>query len=74
MVKRFLKAYKSESRRILLAQHGDLDFSELEKLTSNDLARLATEEDAIKMSVSKQRRDSQVTRKKAGVVEKSISE
>ena len=57
MVKKFFKAFKSECRRILLAQHPDLDFSELEKITSNDLAKLAAEDEALKNSSSGQPND-----------------
>ena len=64
-VQGFLKAYKFESRRVLLAKHGDLDFSKLVKLIPNDLTRLAFEEDASRNSTSKHRIDSKVPKKYA---------
>ena len=73
-MKGFLKAYKSECRRILHAQHGDLDFSKLEKIIPNDLPKLATKEYSINKSTSKWQKDSMVNGKKVVVVEKSISE
>ena len=56
MVGGFLKAFKSKTRRILQIQKSDLDFSELEKKTPTDLAKVAKEEEAAKKSASKQRK------------------
>ena len=53
MVRGFLKAFKSEARRILLTQESDLDFSELERVTPSDLAKVSTEEEIAKKSASK---------------------
>lgn len=50
-----------------------MDFSELEKITSNDLARLAAEEDVANKPASKQQKHPKVAGKKATVAEKSIS-
>ena len=72
MVMGFLKVYKSESQRVLLAQHSDLNFSKLEKLTPSDLAWLSSEEEAVKKSTAKQRHDLKVAGKKAA--KKSTSE
>ena len=58
MVGGFLKAFKSEARRILLTQKPDLDFSELERVTPSDLAKVAAEEETAKKSASKQRKKS----------------
>ena len=74
MVKRFFKAYKSECRRMLSTQHSDLDFSKLEKITPNDLARLDTKEEATNKSISKQLRGPQRTGEKAIATEQSTSE
>ena len=54
MVGGFLKAFKSETRRILLTQKYDLDFSELKRVLSSDLVKVAAEEEAAKKSTSKQ--------------------
>ena len=54
MVGGFLKAFKFETRRIILTQNSDLNFSEIEKLTPSDLSKVATEEEAAKKSASKQ--------------------
>ena len=65
MVEGFLKAFKSETRRILLTQKSDLDFSKLEKVTPNNLAKVAAEEEAAKKSASKQRKGQKVKKKAA---------
>ena len=54
MVGGFLKDFKSKTPRILLTQKSDLDFSELERVSPTDLAKVATEEEATKKSTSKQ--------------------
>ena len=54
MVGGFLKAFKSETQRLLLAQNFYLDFSELERLAPSDLAKVVAEEDATKKSAFKQ--------------------
>ena len=54
MVGGFLKAFKSEALRILLAQNSDLNFSEIKRLTPSELAKVTTEEEAAKKSTSKQ--------------------
>ena len=56
MVRGFLRAFKSEARRILQSQRSDLDFFELERVTPTDLAKVAKEEEAAKKSASKQRK------------------
>ena len=53
MVGGFLKAFKSEAKRILQTQKSYLDFAELEKVTPSDLAKVASEEEAAKKSTSK---------------------
>lgn len=45
MVARLLKAYRSECCMILSSQNPNFDFSDLERLTPSDLARLAKEEE-----------------------------
>ena len=54
MVGGFLKAFKSETRRIMLTHNPDLDFSEIDRLAPSDLAKVAAEEEAAKKSASKQ--------------------
>ena len=54
MVGGFLKAFKSETKRILLGQRSDLDLSELEKMTPSHLAKVAKEEEEAKRSASEQ--------------------
>ena len=49
----FVKAFKSEVRGILHPQHPDLDLSEVDKITSINLAKVAEEEEATKKSASK---------------------
>ena len=49
----FLKAFKSETWKILLTHKSDLDFSELEKVMPSDLAKVAAKEEAAKKSASK---------------------
>ena len=49
----FLRAFKSEAKRILQFQKSNLNFSELEKVTPSDLAKVASEEEAAKKSTSK---------------------
>ena len=56
MVGGFLRAFKSETKRILQIQKSDLDFLELEKMTPTDLAKVAKEEEDAKKSASKQRK------------------
>ena len=56
MVGGFLKTFKSETRRIILTQNSDLNFSKIEKLTPSDLAKVAAEEESTKKSASKQRK------------------
>ena len=58
MVGGFLKAFKSEAKRILQVQKYDLDFAELEKVTPSDLAKVASEGKAAKKFASKQRKKS----------------
>ena len=58
MVGGFLKAFKSEAKRLLLCQNSGLDFFEIEKLSPRDLAKVAVEEEAAKKSASKQRKKS----------------
>ena len=70
MVGSFFKAFKSEAKRILQSQRSDLDFSELEKVTPTDLAKVTKEEEATKRSASKQRKKS----KKKTASEKPPSE
>ena len=53
MVGGFLRAFKSETKRILQSQRSDLDFSELEKMTPTYLAKVAKEEEEAKKSASK---------------------
>ena len=55
MVGGFLREFKSEAKRILQFQKSDLNFSELEKMTLTDLAKVAKEEETAKKSASKQR-------------------
>ena len=64
MVKGFLKAFESETQRILLIQKSDLDFFELEKVTPSDLAKIAAEEDDAKKSASKQWKGQKVIKRK----------
>ena len=54
MVGGFLRAFKSETKRILQSQRSDLDFSELEKMTPTDLAKVVKEEEDAKKSASEQ--------------------
>ena len=70
MVRSFLKAFKSKANRLLLGQNSSLDFSEMEKLSPSDLAKVAAEEEAAKKSASKQWKKS----KKKAASEKSPSE
>ena len=56
MVWDFLRAFKSETKRILLSQRSDLDLSELEKMTPSHLAKVAKEEEDAKRSASEQRK------------------
>ena len=56
MVGGFLKAFKSETKRILHSQRSDLDFSELEKMTPTYLAKVVKEEEDAKKSASEQRK------------------
>ena len=56
MVGGFLKAFKSETRRIMLTQNSNLNFSEIKRLTPSDLAKVVAEEEATKKSASKQRK------------------
>ena len=53
----FLRAFKSETKRILQIQKSDLDFLELEKMTPTDLAKVAKEKEDAKKSASKQRKN-----------------
>ena len=53
MVRGFLRAFKSKTKRILQIQKSDLNFSELEKMTPTDLAKVAKEEEDAKKSASK---------------------
>ena len=48
MVGGFVKAFKSEARRILHGVHPDLDLTEIDKITAIDLARVAKEEEEAK--------------------------
>ena len=63
MVEGFLKAFKSETQRILLTQKSNLDFSELERVSPSDLVKVAAEEEAAKKFTSKQRKGKKVKRK-----------
>ena len=54
MVGGFLRAFKSEAKRILQIQKSDLNFSELEKMTPTDLAKVAKEEEDAKKFTAKQ--------------------
>ena len=54
MVGGFLRAFKSETKRILQSQRSDLDFLELEKMTPTDLAKVEKEEEDAKKFASKQ--------------------
>ena len=44
MVGDFLRAFKSETKRILQSQRSDLDISELQKMTPSHLVKVAKEE------------------------------
>ena len=63
MVGGFLRAFKSETRRILQSQSSDLDISELEKMTPSHLAKVANEEEDAKKSASEQRKKKKKTTK-----------
>ena len=63
MVSGFLKAFKFETQRILLTQKSCLDFSEIKRVTSSDLAKVAAEEEVAKKSASKQRKGQKVKKK-----------
>ena len=56
MVGDFLRAFKSETKRILQSQRSDLDFSELEKMTPTYLAKVAKEEEEAKKSAFERRK------------------
>ena len=56
MVGGFLRAFKSETRRVLQNQRPDLDLSELEEMTPSHLARVAKEEEDARKSASEQRK------------------
>ena len=56
MVGGFLRAFKSETRRVLQNQRSDLDLSELEEMTPSHLARVAKEEEDARKSASEQRK------------------
>ena len=56
MVGGFLRAFKSETKRILQSQRSDLDFSKLEKMTPTYLAKVAKEEVDAKKSACEQRK------------------
>lgn len=71
MVGGFLKAFKSEVRRILHAQNPELDLSEIEKVSPSDLAKVAAEEEAAKKSASRQRKEQRVAKKKTTAKEPS---
>ena len=69
MVGGFLRALKSETKRILQSQRSDLDLSELEKMTPTYLAKVAKEEEDAKKSASEQQK-----KKKKNAKEKPPSE
>ena len=56
MVGGFLRAFKSETRRVLQNQRSDLDLSELEEMTPSHLARVAKEEEEAMKYASEQRK------------------
>ena len=56
MVGGFLRAFKSETRRVLQSQRSDLDLLELEEMTHSHLARVAKEEEDARKSASEQRK------------------
>ena len=56
MVGGFLRAFKSETKRVLLSQRSDLDLTELEEMTPSHLARVAKEEEDARKSASEQRK------------------
>ena len=56
MVGGFLRAFKSETKRVLQNQRPDLDLSELEEMTPSHLARVAKEEEDAMKSASEQRK------------------
>ena len=72
IVRRFLKAFKFETRRILLTLKSDLDFFELERVMPSDLEKVVTEDKAAKKSSSKLRKGQKV--KKKVISEKPSSE
>ena len=69
MVGGFLRAFKSETRRVLQSQRSDLDLSELDEMTPSHLARVAKEEEDARKSASEQRK-----KKKKNAKEKPSSE
>ena len=56
MVGGFLRAFKSETRRVLLSQRPDLDLSKLEEMTPSHLAKVAKDEEDTKKAASEQRK------------------
>ena len=56
MVGGFLRAFKSETRRVLQSQRSNLDLSELEEMTPSHLEKVAKEEEDARKSTSEQRK------------------
>ena len=71
MVGGFLRAFKSETRRVLQNQRSDLDLSELEEMTPSHLARVAKEEEDARKSTSEQRKKKKKNAKETPPTESS---
>lgn len=54
MMGEFLRIYRSECKKAMLAQKADLDFTHIDKITALDLTRLASEEERASKSAQKQ--------------------